>query len=154
TARADALPGAEDVATVTVTGAGESHAPLTLRVGAAAKDTPRGATVQLNCTVGGTCQTQLIGAPGQYDPFEGKTGGGLTLDSIDAAACTAYGTLQLTGKGVSVAWPNGDKGAGGKCTATYKVRDAQNRLGTGTIELDARGVPRPPVSVTPTGAGS
>ncbi|MHA3724140.1 Ig-like domain-containing protein [Leucobacter sp. HY1910] len=154
TARADALPGAEDTATVTVTGAGDSQAPLTLRVGEAAKDTPRGATVQLNCTVGGACQTQLIGAPGQYDPFEGKSGGGLKLDAVDGASCSAYGTLQAAGDGVSVAWPNGDKGAGGKCTATYTVRDAQNRVGTGTIELDARGVPRPPVSVTPTGATS
>lgn len=154
TARADALPGAEDPATVTVTGAGESQAPLTLRVGEAAKDTPRAATVQLNCTVGSACETKLIGAPGEYDPFQGKSGGGLKLESIDGAACAAYGTLQVAGDGVSVAWPNGDKGAGGKCTATYSVLDAQKRVGTGTIELDARGVPRAPVGVTPVDAGS
>ena len=154
TARADALPGAEDPATVSVTGAGESQAPLTLRVGQAAKDTPRGATVQLGCTVGSACQIPLIGAPGEYDPFHGKTGGGLELESVDGAACSAYGTLQVAGDGVSVAWPNGAKGAGGKCTASFTVRDAQDRVGTGTIEFDARGVPRAPVGVTPVDAGS
>lgn len=154
TARADALPGAEDPATVSVTGAGESQAPLTLRVGQAAKDTPRGATVQLGCTVGSACQIPLIGAPGEYDPFQGKTGGGLELESVDGAACSAYGTLQVAGDGVSVAWPNGAKGAGGKCTASFTVRDAQDRVGTGTIEFDARGVPRAPVGVTPVDAGS
>ncbi|WP_017792286.1 Ig-like domain-containing protein [Leucobacter salsicius] len=154
TARADALPGAEDPATVTVTGAGESQAPLTLRVGQAAKDTPRGATVQLACTVGSACQTQLIGAPGEYDPFQGKSGGGLKVESIDGSSCAAYGTMAVAGDGVNVAWPNGAKGAGGKCTASYTVRDAQKRVGTGTIELDARGVPRPPVGVTPVDAGS
>ena len=153
-ARADALPGAEDAATVRVAGAGESQAPLTLRVGEAAKDTPRGATVQLACTVGGSCQTNLIGAPGEYDPFAGKTGGGLTLKSVDGASCAAYGSLQASDDGVTVTWPNGSTGPGGKCTATFTVHDAQDRVGTGTIELDARGVPRPPAGVTPVDAGS
>lgn len=151
-ARADALSGAEDALTVTVTGAGRSQATLTLRVGVAAKDTPRGATVQLSCTVGSSCQTQLIGASGEYDPFKGKPGGGLKLESVDGAACAAYGTLQVSGDAVSVSWPDGARGPGGKCTATFSVRDAQDRVGSGTIELDARGVPRAPVGVTPVDA--
>ncbi|MFT4231859.1 MAG: Ig-like domain-containing protein [Leucobacter sp.] len=152
-ARADAVPGSQDVLSVSVSGAGESSAPLTLRVGEAAKDSPRGATVQLGCVVGSTCQAQLIGAPGEYDPFAGKSGGGLKLESIDANGC-AYGSLQLAGNGVSVSWPQGAKGPGGKCTATFTVRDAQNRTGSGTIELDAQGVPRAPVGITPTSADS
>jgi hypothetical protein len=147
-ARADAVPGAQDVLSVSVTGSGESAAPLTLRVGTAAKDAPRGATVQLNCTVGSSCQAQLIGAPGEYDPFAGKSGGGLKLESIDAGACV-YGSLQVSGNGVSVGWPKGSGGPGGRCTATFTVRDAQNRTGSGTIELDAQGVPRAPVGITP-----
>ena len=147
-ARADSVPGAQDVLAVRVTGAGESTAPLTLRVGTAAKDAPRGATVRLNCTVGSSCQTQLIGAPGEYDPFAGKSGGGLKLESIDAGACV-YGSLQVSGDGVSAGWPKGAGGPGGRCTATFTVRDAQNRTGSGTIELDAQGVPRAPVGITP-----
>ncbi|GAB2547834.1 hypothetical protein GCM10027033_00630 [Leucobacter ruminantium] len=149
-ARADAVPGTQDALVVSVSGAGESQAPLTLRVGEAARDTPRGATVQLSCTVGSNCQTQLIGAPGEYDPFRGKSGGGLTLESVSGGAC-AVGTFQSTGEGVSVGWPNGAKGAGGKCTATFTVRDAQNRVGQGVIELDAQGVPRPPTGVSQVG---
>ncbi|QAB16775.1 hypothetical protein Leucomu_01475 [Leucobacter muris] len=146
-ARADAVPGREDVLVVSVASGGGSQAPLALRVGEAAKDTPRGATVALNCTVGSDCRAQLIGAPGEYDPFQGKTGGGLRLESVDASGC-AVAALQMSGDGVSATWPQGSGGPGGKCTATYTVRDAQNRLGQGRIELDAQGVPRRPSSIT------
>src|SRR5690606_30735898 len=54
-ARADAVPGAQQIANVSVSGAGESQAALTLRVGEAAPDTPQGATVALQCTVGSAC---------------------------------------------------------------------------------------------------
>ncbi|QIM15290.1 hypothetical protein G7067_00865 [Leucobacter insecticola] len=152
TANANAVPGSQDPLVVTVSGAGESQAQLTLRVGEAAKDTPRGATVQLNCTVGSSCQARVIGAPGEYDPFQGKNGGGLTLVSVDAAGCTT-GSFQAAGDSISVAWPD-SRGAGGKCTGTFTVRDAQNRTGTGTVELDAQGVPRAPAGITPTSAGA
>ncbi|MFA5606226.1 MAG: Ig-like domain-containing protein [Leucobacter sp.] len=149
-AHADAVPGGQDTLIVGVRGAGESQAPLTLRVGTAPRDTPRGATVNLTCTVGSTCQTQLIGAPGEYDPFQGKTGGGLTLDSVRGAGC-AVATFQASGDAVSIGWPNGAQGAGGRCTGTFTVSDAQGRTGQGVIELDAQGVPRPPTGITQTG---
>ncbi|EYT54405.1 hypothetical protein H490_0108615 [Leucobacter sp. UCD-THU] len=152
-ARADAVPGREDVLVVSVASGGGSQAPLALRVGEAAKDTPRGATVALNCTVGSDCRAQLIGAPGEYDPFQGKTGGGLRLESVEASGC-AVAALQMSGDGVSATWPQGAGGPGGKCTATYTVRDAQNRLGQGRIELDAQGVPRAPLGVEPVSAGA
>ncbi|WP_449279341.1 Ig-like domain-containing protein [Leucobacter sp. GX0328] len=149
-ARADAVPGTQDALIVAVTGAGESRAPLTLRVGEAPRDTPRGATVQLSCTVGSNCQAQLIGAPGEYDPFQGKSGGGLKLEGVSAGSC-AVASFQSTGEGVAVAWPNGAQGPGGTCTASFTVRDAQNRVGQGTIELDAQGIPRPPAGISQTG---
>ena len=149
-ANANAVPGTQEALVVNVTGAGESQSQLTLRVGEAAKDTPRGATVQLSCTVGSTCQTTVIGAPGEYDPFAGQNGGGLTLVSVDGAGCTT-GSFQVAGNAVSVSWPD-PRGPGGACTASYAVQDAQGRTGSGTIELDAQGVPRPPAGVTPTGA--
>ena len=149
-AKADAVPGTQEALVVNVSGAGESQSQLTLRVGEAAKDTPRGATVQLSCTVGSDCQANLIGAPGEYDPFAGQNGGGLTLVSVDGAAC-GYGTFNASGEAVSVSWPD-SRGPGGKCTASFSVKDAQGRIGTGTIELDAQGVPRAPAGITPTAA--
>ena len=154
TALANAVPGSESPVTVTVNGAGTSQALLTLRVGEAAKDTPRGATVQLGCTVGSACQTSAIGAPGEHDPFAGKAGGGLKLVSVDGGSCAAYATLSVAGDSIAASWPNGAQGAGGKCTATFTVKDAQGRTGTGSVELDARGVPRAPVGVTATSAGA
>ncbi|WP_245907493.1 Ig-like domain-containing protein, partial [Leucobacter massiliensis] len=152
-ARADAVPGAQEALTVTVSGAGESRSTLTLRVGTAARDAPRGATVQLSCTVGSDCSTRVIGAPGEYDPFAGKPGGGLTLTSVSGGSC-AYGTIQAAGDAVRVSWPNGSRGSGGRCTATTTVTDAQGRTGRGTVELDAQGVPRAPAGVTPVSAGA
>lgn len=145
-ARADAVPGAQQAASVTVTGAGSSQAVLTLRVGEAAQDAPRGATVALQCTVGSSCETPLVNRPGEHDPFAGKPGGGLHVVSVDGSACT-YGSLQMAGDSVRVSWADA-RGPGGRCTANYTVRDAQNRTGTGTIEFDAQGVPRAPASIS------
>ncbi|QZY53491.1 hypothetical protein KVY00_10965 [Leucobacter tenebrionis] len=150
-ARADAVPGREDALVVSVASGEGSSAPLALRVGTAAKDSPRGASVALNCTVGSACGAQLIGAPGEHDPFAGKKGGGLKLESIDGSGC-AVASLRISGDGVSASWPRGDGGPGGECTAVYTVSDAQGRTGQGRIELDARGVPRAPVGVAPLSA--
>lgn len=151
-ARADAIPGSQTVLSVNVTGAGDSQSLLTLRVGEAAVDAPKGGTVALRCTVGSSCTAPLVGVAGEYDPFAGKSGGGLTLVSVNDGGCQ-FGTMQATGNSVNVRWAD-PRGPGGRCTASYQVRDAQNRLGTGTIEFDAQGVPRAPVGVTATGAGA
>ena len=145
-ARADAVPGAQEVLSVSVTGAGESQSLLTLRVGEAAVDAPRGGTVSLQCTVGSSCSAPLIGIAGEHDPFAGKSGGGLQLVSVSDGGCK-FGSMQASGNQVSVSWADAG-GPGGKCTASFTVRDAQNRTGTGTIEFDAQGVPRAPVGVT------
>ncbi len=151
-ARADAVPGSQEVVTVSVSGSGESQAALTLRVGEAAVDAPKGGTVSLQCTVGSSCSTSLIGVGGEYDPFSGKSGGGLHLVSVDGAGC-AFGSMQASGNSVSVSWAD-PRGPGGKCTASFTVRDAQNRTGTGTIEFDAQGVPRAPANIEATGANA
>ncbi len=150
TARANAVPGTQETLAVTVSGSGDSQSVLTLRVGEAAVDAPRGGTVSLQCRVGSSCSASLIGVPGQYDPFAGKSGGGLQLVSVDGGSCS-YGNLSAAGDSVQVGWPDAG-GPGGRCTASFTVRDAQNRTGTGTIEFDAQGVPRAPTAVTPVGA--
>lgn len=150
-ARADAVPSNQQRLTVAVTGAGESQAPLVLRVGEVPRDTPRGATVDLRCTVGSSCATDVIGASGEYDPFAGKRGGGLKLDTVNAASCSVANVRRAGDRGVAVSWPD-NRGPGGQCTIGYTVRDAQGRTGEGSIELDAQGVPRSPASITATGA--
>ena len=150
-ARADAVPGSQENLSIAVSGSGESRAPLVLRVGEAPKDLPRGATVDLRCTVGSSCTANVVGVPGEHDPFAGKQGGGLKLQSVNGSSCS-FGTVSRVGdSGVSVAWPE-NRGPGGRCTVGFTVRDAQGRAGEGSIELDAQGVPRAPSSIQATGA--
>ncbi|MFD5599094.1 Ig-like domain-containing protein [Leucobacter sp. NPDC058333] len=147
-ARADAVPGSQETLSVAITGAGESRAPLTLRVGQAPRDLPQGATVALQCTVGSNCQTKLVGVGGEHDPFAGKSGGGLKLASVNGAGCS-YGSFTRVGdSGVSVSWPGGPE-VGGTCRVGFTVVDAQGRVGDGVIEFDAQGIPsRPSIQQT------
>ncbi|MGI8394505.1 Ig-like domain-containing protein [Leucobacter sp. W1038] len=144
-----ATPGAQEQITVTVTGAGESQAILTLRVGEAATDAPRGAAVALTCTVGTACSTELVGQAGEYDPFAGRPGGGLRLVAVDAAACV-IGSFRVVGNAVQVSWAE-QRVAGGTCEVTFTVRDAQNREGVGTLSFEALGVPPAPALVEQVG---
>lgn len=143
TARADAIPGSEELATVVVSGAGESQAALTLRVGQAAQDLPRGGTVSLQCTVGSSCSTPVVGVSGEHDPFAGQAGGGLRVTGVNAGGCSV-GTFSVSGDSdVAVQWA-GDASVGATCTAAFTVEDAQGRSGQGRIELDAQGRPSAP----------
>lgn len=149
TARADAVPGSQEAMSVGISGAGDSRAPLTLQVGQAPKDLPRGGTVALQCTVGSACQTQLVGVAGEHDPFAGKSGGGLKLVGVSGDSC-AFGSFSRVGdSGISVSWPNA-RGIGGTCRVGFTVRDAQGRSGEGTVEFDAQGLPGTP-SIQQTG---
>ena len=148
-ARADAVPGSAETLSVEVRGAGESRAPLTLRVGQAPRDLPRGATVALRCTVGADCRARVVGAAGEHDPFAGRSGGGLALVSVDGGSCAFGAFSRASDTDVAVSWPD-SRGIGGTCTVGYTVRDAQGRTGDGTIEFDAQGLPRAP-SIQQTG---
>lgn len=148
-ALAGATPGAQEQVTVSVAGAGESQATLTLRVGEAATDAPRGASVSLTCTVGAACGTELVGQAGEYDPFAGKPGGGLRLVAVDAAACS-IGSFRVEGTAVRVSFSD-QRVAGGTCEVTFTVRDAQNRQGVGTLSFEALGVPPAPALVEQVG---
>ena len=146
--RADAVPGSQESLSVSVSGAGESRAPLTLRVGQAPRDLPKGATVALQCTVGSDCRAELVGVSGEHDPFAGKSGGGLKLAAVSGAGCS-YGSFTRVGdSGVSVSWPGGPE-IGGTCRVGFTVVDAQGRTGEGVIEFDAQGIPsRPSIQQT------
>lgn len=150
TAQAGARPGAQETVSVSVSGAGESHAPLTLRVGESPRDLPRGATVALSCTVGESCGGELVGLAGEYDPFAGKRGGGLQLAAVDGGSCPVASFAVVGTSGLAVSWADAS-GPGGTCTVGFTVRDAQGRTGAGSIEFDAQGLPGAPASVTQTG---
>lgn len=146
---ADAKSGAQETITVSVSGAGTAQASLTLRVGEVPKDLPMGGTVPLQCTVGSACSVSVIGVPGEYDPFAGKTGGGLTLASVEAASCPVASFAPTGDRQVSATWSG--SATGGTCTIGFTVRDAQGRTGTGAIEFDAQGIPDAPTSIEQTG---
>lgn len=153
TAHADATPRAQEAVTVTATGAGESSAQLTLRVGEAARDLPRGGSVALSCTVGNSCTATVVGVSGEYDPYAGQPGGGLSLASVSGGRCAFGEIARANDTDVRVTWPDA-RGPGGRCTIGFTVSDAQGRTGEGSIELDAKGVPRAPASLTWTDFGA
>ena len=146
-ARADAVPGSQEILSIAVSGAGESRAPLMLRVGEAPRDVPRGGTVALRCTVGGSCSTTVVGVGGEHDPFAGKAGGGLKLESVRGDSCQVGSFSRVGDSGVAVSWPGG-RITGGTCTVSFTVRDAQGRTGEGSIEFDAQGLPEAPASIS------
>ncbi|SJN09503.1 Fibronectin, type III domain protein [Leucobacter sp. 7(1)] len=150
TALSTARPGGQHTLTVTMTGAGRAHAPLTLRVGESPRDLPRGGTVALQRTVGASCGVELVGISGEHDPFAGKRGGGLELVAVDGSACPIAQFTAVENRRVAVSWPDAT-GPGGTCTVGFTVRDAQGRVGAGSIEFDAQGLPDTPTSVVQTG---
>lgn len=147
TARADAEPGAQRALSVSVFGQGEATAALTLRVGSSPPDTPRGGTVPLRCEIGTECSARVIGVSGEHDPFAGRAGGGLTLESVNPSSCSYGEVTRVDGENIRVSWPDATA-PGGTCTVGFTVSDAQGRLGEGRIELEALGLPRAPSNLT------
>ncbi len=147
TARADAEPGIQRAMTITARGQGESSAALTLRVGSAPQDNPKGATVSLRCEIGTECSAKVVGVDGEHDPFAGKAGGGLQLESVDGSSCSYGEVSRADHQHISVTWPD-DEVSGGTCTIGFTVKDAQDRLGEGKLQLDALGLPLAPAKVT------
>ncbi|QDZ14126.1 hypothetical protein FPZ11_04440 [Humibacter ginsenosidimutans] len=149
-ARADAHSGAVDTVAVSVSSFGGLSAQISLVVGIAAPDTPRGATFSQTCRVnsGPSCTITVIGQSGQYDPFAGKPGGGLKLAGIGDVNCSVA-SLSLSGtNAITATWPRSAKPAGGTCQVPYTVVDAQGRQGQGTLALDVQGYPAVPNSIT------
>ncbi|WP_341940449.1 Ig-like domain-containing protein [Microbacterium sp. LWH10-1.2] len=152
-ARADAKPGTREDVDVNVSAFGGAAASLRLVVGIAPPDAPRGATFTRQCTVtSGGCTIDAVGVSGEYDPFQGKQGAGLTLVSLGEGARCDVATFSASGeRNIAVSWPGGGKAAGGQCIVPFVVADAQDRTGTGSLTLDLQGYPQAPASVTTVG---
>ncbi|MFT4158085.1 MAG: Ig-like domain-containing protein [Microbacterium sp.] len=152
-ARADAEPGTREDVDVSLTAYGGAAASLRLVVGIAPPDAPRGATLTRQCVVtSGNCSIEVVGVAGEYDPFQGKTGAGLTLVSLGEGSRCDVATATVSGeRAISVSWPAGGKAPGGQCIFPFVVADAQDRTGSGSLTLDLQGYPQAPASVTTVG---
>ena len=152
-ARADAKPGTRETISVSVTSYGGLTAAITLVVGIAAPDAPRGATFTQQCDVrtGASCGITAIGLPGEYDPFAGKAGSGITLVSVGnggSVTCAVATVTVASDTRIVATYPSGPKPAGGECIVPFTVKDAQGRTGMGQVTIDVLGYPARPASVT------
>lgn len=152
-ARADAKPGTREDVDVNVSAFGGASASLRLVVGIAPPDAPRGATLTRQCVVtSASCSIDVVGVAGEYDPFQGKPGAGLTLVSLGEGSRCDVATASASGeRAISISWPGGGKAPGGQCIIPFVVADAQDRTGTGSLTLDLQGYPQAPASVTTVG---
>lgn len=148
TATSGAVPGTRSSAVVTVAAYGGLRSSIDLVVGQAIPDTPRGATVNASCEASkGTCTVQLVGVPGEYDPFAGKPGSGLTLVQVGGSggpSCSVATVTSTDAKSATVTWPSAPRPPGGSCQVPFTVRDAQERAGTGLLKLELPGYPGKP----------
>ncbi|MFK4853427.1 Ig-like domain-containing protein [Microbacterium sp. ZW T6_19] len=152
-ANADAKPGTREDVDVTLTAFGGASASLRVVVGIAPPDAPRGATLTRQCVVtSANCSIEVVGVAGEYDPFQGKPGAGLTLVSLGEGSRCDVATASASGESaISVSWPGGGKAPGGQCIFPFVVADAQDRTGAGSLTLDLQGYPQAPASVTTVG---
>ncbi|WP_157432217.1 Ig-like domain-containing protein [Agromyces italicus] len=151
-ARADARPGTRETATVGISAFGGISSAITLVVGQAPADAPRGAVFTQQCSVGdgASCTVTVIGVAGEYDPFAGKTGAGLKLEGLGAGAnsCQVATVRAVDDRSITVTWPSGQNAFGGECVVPYIVADAQGRPGEGRLTVDLLGLPQPPASIS------
>ncbi|SFR68190.1 hypothetical protein SAMN05428970_0362 [Agromyces sp. CF514] len=151
-ARADARPGTRETVTVSVGAFGGLTSAITLVVGQAPADAPRGAVFGSQCSVGqgASCTVQVVGVAGEYDPFAGKTGAGLKLLGLatGAANCQVATVRAADDRSITLTWPSGQNAFGGECVVPYTVADAQGRTGAGRLTVDLLGLPQPPASVS------
>ncbi len=156
--RADARPGTRESIRISVTAYGGLTAGITLVVGIAPPDAPRGANFTQVCKVsdGASCSIVAVDRPGEYDPFAGKVGAGLHLVGVGTASSGGTVTCPVATVRVGddrtliATWPSGAKPVGGECVVPYTVADAQGRTGQGQLRLDVQGYPQRPASVTTT----
>lgn len=152
-ARADAVPGTRETAQFSVSSYGGLTGTISLVVGIAAPDAPRGATFGFSCDVsaGASCLIPAVGIAGEYDPFAGKPGAGLTIVSVGtggSVVCPVTTVRMASPTQLSASWPAGQKPVGGECVVAFTVQDAQGRTGLGQLTLDVLGYPQTPASIT------
>lgn len=147
-----AKPGRENPVTVRlVSHPATAPAVLSLKVGPAPSELPKGGTVARECSqaAGSSCLIDVIGAAGEINVFPATP---LAVVSVSAGSTCAGVSFGIDGARVKASW-SGDT-AGGKCQASFVVSDAQGRQSAGdrngSVTLDLQGFPGAPSSVTQT----
>ena len=122
---------------------------LTLRVGPAPSELPKGGTVATTCTQssGPSCSIAVIGTAGEVNIYPGTP---LVLVAVTApSTCTGVSFAVENARNVRATW-SGDT-AGGVCEASFVVRDAQGNLSAGSrngsVTVDLLGYPQAPNAV-------
>lgn len=145
------VPGTEEAAQIGVTShPGVAPARLILRVGAAPSTLPQGGTVTKQCSQasGSSCTITVVGASGEVNPLPGTP---LELVDVRATGVCAGVTFRRASASAVVASWTGDA-PGATCTASFSVRDAQDRSTNGdrdgALLLDLQGYPKAPSSVS------
>lgn len=158
-AYATAVPGTRETIKVDTPQYGGLTSAITLLVGPALPDKPRGATFSETCDVSksSSCMITAIGRAGEYDPYEGKLGGGLVIKSVGSsvagtsATCPVATVSRASDTQLVATWPSASKPVGGECTIDFTVQDAQGNTGPGRLSLNVLGYPQAPASVTTAG---
>jgi large repetitive protein len=153
TGRDQAVPGAEEAATISV----DSHAAvaparLILRVGAAPSTLPQGGSLTQQCSQAGgsSCTISVIGATGEVNPLPRTP---LIVAAVrPVGACVGVSFAVAGPTSVLASWA--DDAPGATCSATFSVQDAQGRVSNaerdGRILLDLQGFPKAPASLVQT----
>lgn len=129
-------------------------ATLSLTVGPAPAELPRGATVSATCgqADAGSCTIDVIGKAGEFNPLPSTP---LTLVDVSSPAnCPGITFSRASDRAVSVSW-SADAAGHKSCTGSFTVKDAQGRTSSGDrlgqVMLDFRAYPAAPISLEWTG---
>ena len=152
-AKANAKPGTRETISVSTNAYGGLKTTITLVVGSALDQLPKGATFDSQCNVssGASCFIKAVGLPNEFDPYAGAPGGGLHLKAVgtNGSVVCAVATVTIASDTQLVAtWPAGQRPVGGECVVDFTVADAQGGEGPGQVTIDVLGYPQAPASIT------
>ena len=144
-----ASPGQVENVTVTITSHKEvAPARLTLKVGPAPTELPRGSTVSSECSVdeGTSCSISVIGGPNEFNALPDTP---LKLVSVESSSTCVDVKFAKDGDKIRASFPR--TVAGAECSVSFVVEDAQGAQssgeGNGTLNLDLFGYPSAPDAV-------
>lgn len=146
-----ATPGRENAVTVSVSSHPKTPAStLSLKVGPAPSELPKGGTVAKECSQasGSNCVIEVIGAPGEVNLFKGTP---LIVTSVaPGSGCVGVSFVVEGPRSVRASWTN--DAAGGSCQASFVVKDAQGKTSAaernGSVTVDLQGFPKAPNSIS------
>lgn len=152
-AKATARPGTRETVTVSTSAYGGLTTTITLVVGSALDQLPKGATFSSQCDVSrsATCLITAVGLPSEFDPYAGAPGAGLHLASVGtsgAVVCSVATVTMASDTQLVATWPSGQRPSGGECVVDFAVTDAQGGAGPGRVTIDILGYPQTPASIT------